>query len=68
MSCNAQEILLYIEGELAPSDAARVRGHIAGCAACRELLLAEQALELSLGGLGKFDQFRKIRRDHSHRF
>jgi anti-sigma factor RsiW len=55
MSCNAHEILLYIEGELAPGDAARVRAHVAVCGPCRELLLAEQSLELSLGGLGTID-------------
>ena len=55
MSCNTQEILLYLEGELAPEDAARVRAHVAACAACRELLLAEQELERSLSGLGEVE-------------
>jgi anti-sigma factor RsiW len=55
MSCNVQDILLYTEGELAPDEAARVRAHVAACAACRQLLLAEQALARSLGGLGDIE-------------
>jgi anti-sigma factor RsiW len=51
MACNPEEILLYIEGELGPEAAARVRAHTAVCTACRELLLTEQALESALGGL-----------------
>jgi anti-sigma factor RsiW len=51
MACNPEEILLYIEGELGPEEAARVRAHTAACAACRELLLSEQALDSALGGL-----------------
>jgi len=51
MACNPEEILLYIEGELGPEEAARVRAHTAVCEACRELLLGEQALESALGGL-----------------
>jgi anti-sigma factor RsiW len=49
--CDSQDILLYIEGELGPDEAARVRAHTAVCDACRELLLTEQALESALGGL-----------------
>lgn len=51
MACNTDEILLYIEGELGPEAAARVRAHTAVCEACRERLLTEQALESALGGL-----------------
>jgi anti-sigma factor RsiW len=55
MSCDTEEILLYVDGELAPRDAARVRAHIAVCAACRDLFLAEQSLERALDGLGEID-------------
>ena len=55
MACNPDEILLYIEGELAPADAARVRAHAAGCASCAELLASEQTLERALGSLGDLD-------------
>ncbi len=51
MACNSEDILLYIEGELGPEEAARVRAHTAVCQACHELLLTEQALESALGGL-----------------
>jgi anti-sigma factor RsiW len=51
MGCNSEEILLYIEGELGPDDAARVRAHTLSCAACRDLLETELALENALGGL-----------------
>jgi anti-sigma factor RsiW len=51
MACNPEDILLYIEGELGPDEAARVRAHTAVCEACRDLLLTEQALESALEGL-----------------
>ena len=51
MGCNSEEILLYIEGELGPDDAARVRAHTRSCAACREILETELALESALGEL-----------------
>lgn len=51
MACDPEDILLYIEGELGPEEAARVRAHTAVCAGCRELLLTEQELESALGGL-----------------
>lgn len=51
MKCNPEDILLYVEGELAPEDAARVRAHTAECASCREILLTEQALGCALGEL-----------------
>lgn len=49
MTCNVEEIMLYVEGELGPDDAARVRAHTSTCASCRELLLAEQAFVSALG-------------------
>lgn len=51
MGCNTEDILLYIEGELGPEEAARVRAHTAVCTSCRELLTTEQALASALGGL-----------------
>lgn len=51
MACNPEEILLYVDGELAPDDAARVRAHTAVCASCRDLLQTEQELEGALDGL-----------------
>ena len=51
MACNPEEILLYVEGELGPEEAARVRAHTAVCEACRELLATEQALGCALGEL-----------------
>lgn len=55
MACNPEEILLYIEGELSPDDAARVRAHTTACAECRELLQTELALESALGGLKELE-------------
>jgi hypothetical protein len=55
MACNPEEILLYVEGELGPEAAARVRTHTAACAACRELLVTEQALASALGGLADLE-------------
>ena len=51
MACHPENILLYIEGDLGPDEAAAVRAHTAACSACRDLLLSEQALESALGGL-----------------
>ena len=51
MACNSEDILLYVEGELGPEEAARVRAHTAVCPACHELLVTEQALASALGGL-----------------
>lgn len=54
MTCNAEQILAYIDGDLSPEDAARVRAHTAVCDACRHLLHSEQALDCALGGLSDF--------------
>jgi anti-sigma factor RsiW len=51
MECNPEEILLYVDGELSPDDAARVRAHAAACASCREILQTEQELGSALGSL-----------------
>ena len=55
MACNPEDILLYVEGELGPEEAARVRAHTAVCEGCRELLATEQALGTALGGLKAFE-------------
>lgn len=52
MSCDPRDILLYVEGELSPDDAARVRSHAASCAECRERLAEEQRLVSALDSLG----------------
>lgn len=54
MTCNAEQILAYIDGDLSPDDAARVRSHTAVCETCRQLLQSEQALDSALGGLTDF--------------
>ena len=54
MTCNAEQILAYIDGDLSPDDAARVRAHTAVCESCRQLLQSEQALDSALGGLSNF--------------
>ena len=54
MSCNSRDITLYVDGELSPSEAARVRAHAASCAACAAMLVQEQDLDRALGGLGDF--------------
>lgn len=54
MICNTELILAYIDGELSPEDAARVRAHTAACAACRAILQSEQELDAALGGLNQF--------------
>jgi anti-sigma factor RsiW len=55
MGCDRENILLYVEGELAPDDAARLRAHVAGCASCRAALEQEQQLASALGGLDDLD-------------
>lgn len=54
MTCNAEQILAYIDGDLSPDDAARVRAHTAVCESCRQILQSEQALDSALGGLSNF--------------
>ncbi|MCC6743020.1 MAG: zf-HC2 domain-containing protein [Acidobacteria bacterium] len=51
MTCNPEQILAYIDGELSPDDAARVRAHTASCESCRQILQAEQAIESALCGM-----------------
>jgi anti-sigma factor RsiW len=55
MECDRQQILLYVEGELGPEDASRLRAHVAQCAPCRAALEEEQDLASALGGLGALD-------------
>ena len=54
MTCNVEQILAYIDGDLSPDDAARVRAHTAACESCRQVLQSEQALDSALGGLSAF--------------
>lgn len=54
MTCNPEQILAYIDGDLSPDDAARVRAHTASCEECRQILQSEQALESALGGMSSF--------------
>jgi len=55
MGCDRENILLYVEGELAPEDAARLRAHVANCESCRAALEEEQQLASALGGLGDLE-------------
>ena len=41
----------FVDGELRPSDAARVEAHLPSCAACREAIAATRALKASLAAL-----------------
>jgi anti-sigma factor RsiW len=51
MGCDREKILLYVEGELAPEDAARLLAHVAQCDPCRAALDDERELARALGGL-----------------
>jgi anti-sigma factor RsiW len=51
MGCDRERILLYVEGELAPEDASRLRAHVAQCPPCRAALDEEQEFASALGGL-----------------
>lgn len=54
MTCNPEQILAYIEGDLSPDDAARLRAHTAVCDECRQILQSEQELHSALGGMSAF--------------
>jgi hypothetical protein len=55
MDCDREKILLYVEGELTPEDASRLRAHVGLCAPCHAALEAEQELASALGGLDDLD-------------
>jgi hypothetical protein len=55
MGCDREKILQYVEGDLGPEDAARLRTHVGQCAACHKALEAEKELASALGGLDDVD-------------
>lgn len=51
MSCDAERLTGYVDGELPAEEHARVTEHLRECAACREQVEAERALRERLRGL-----------------
>jgi anti-sigma factor RsiW len=54
MTCDSRDILLYLDGELSPEAAARVRLHAASCQRCHAVLEQQQRLDRALDDLDDF--------------
>lgn len=52
MKCDVEKLSALADGDLGPGEAARVRGHLAGCAACRAALDTIEALKRTLADEG----------------
>jgi len=63
MSCETEnELTAYLDGELAPADAAAVRAHLAGCERCRATLAVLRRTLETLQGLPDFEPSLALRR------